>query len=111
MHGAVRCIMAPAGGPCRATGQHEYAEELLQRCLYALEMAWPPSFRPQAGGCRVAFEEEQNRPLFVALFRHVQARPPEPLAQRLCFVLRLRPPLSVTSCQVKTACVMLLRCM
>ena len=59
---------------CRATGQHEYAEELLQRCLYALEMAWPPSFRAQVGGCRVAFEEEQNRPLFVALFRHVQAR-------------------------------------
>ncbi|KAK9819275.1 hypothetical protein WJX81_004556 [Elliptochloris bilobata] len=53
----------------RATGQHEYAEELLQRCLYALEMAWPPSFRPQA---RVDFEEEQNRPLFVALFRHIQ---------------------------------------
>lgn len=45
-------------------------------------MAWPPSFRPQNGGCRVAFEEEQNRPLFVALFRHVQARVP----LRPCFV-------------------------
>jgi len=37
-------------------------------------MAWPATFKPQAGGCRVAFEEEQNRPLFVALFRHIQAR-------------------------------------
>ncbi len=27
---------------CRATGQHEYADDMLQRCLYALEMAWHP---------------------------------------------------------------------
>ena len=31
---------------CRAMGQHEYADEMLQRCLYGLEMAWHPWCAP-----------------------------------------------------------------
>lgn len=60
--------------PCaRATGQHEYADEMLQRCLYALEMAWHPSFSPATASCRLPYSQEQNRPLFAALFKHMQA--------------------------------------
>lgn len=57
---------------CRATGQHEQADELLQRCLYALEMALHPYFQWGEPGCRIPFEEESNRPLFSALFKHMQ---------------------------------------
>lgn len=59
---------------CRATGQHEYANELLERCLYALEMALHPSCIFGDAACQVPFEEEANRPLFTALFKHMQAR-------------------------------------
>lgn len=56
----------------RATGQHEQADELLQRCLYALEMALHPFFQWGEPNCRIPFEEESNRPLFAALFKHMQ---------------------------------------
>ena len=61
---------------CRATGQHEQADELLQRCLYALEMALHPFFQWGEPGCRIPFEEEHNRPLFSALFKHMQVVQP-----------------------------------
>ena len=49
------------------------SEECLSRALYCLEMAWHPSFDPASGtNCRLDFEVEENRPLFVALFRHIQ---------------------------------------
>ncbi len=57
---------------CRATGQHEQADELLQRCIYALEMALHPYFKWGEANCRIPFEEEHNRPLFIALFKHMQ---------------------------------------
>ncbi len=37
-----------------------------------LEMAWPPAFDVGSGNCRVDFQVEENRPLFIALFRHIQ---------------------------------------
>ena len=60
---------------CRATGQHEQADELLERCLYALEMALHPQFFLGDPHCRVPYEEETNRPLFTTLFKHMQASP------------------------------------
>ena len=50
------------------------AEECLSRALYSLEMGWHPTFDITSGGagCRLDFEVEENRPLFVALFRHIQ---------------------------------------
>lgn len=47
---------------------------MLERCLYALEMAWHPWFNPATANCRLPFAQEQNRPLFTALFKHMQAR-------------------------------------
>ena len=55
-------------------GEAQYAEEVLNRALYALEMAWHPAFDPSRGRCRLDIEEPENRPLFVALFRHAQVR-------------------------------------
>jgi Transcriptional repressor TCF25 len=58
----------------QATGDPAYADEMLERCLYGLEMAWHPAFNPPLGSCRVPYKHAANRPLFVALFRHMQAR-------------------------------------
>jgi hypothetical protein len=42
---------------------------MLERCLYALEMAWHPSFNPAAASAHIPYEE-QNKPLFIALLRY-----------------------------------------
>lgn len=44
------------------------AEEMLERALYALEMAWHPSFSPAAASMHVPYDEA-NAPLFICLFR------------------------------------------
>lgn len=49
------------------------AQELVERCLYALECAWHPSFVPTTAACRLPYAEHENRPLFTALFKHVQS--------------------------------------
>ena len=72
----VRLLIPSHAWWCRATGQHEQADELLQRCLYALEMALHPFFQWGEPGCRIPFEEEHNRPLFSALFKHMQVGQP-----------------------------------
>jgi len=57
----------------RAMAEHAYADEMIERCVYALEMAWPPGFLSAAGHgvARVAYNET-NEPLFIALFRYMQ---------------------------------------
>ncbi|KAG7666551.1 hypothetical protein KSW81_005203 [Nannochloris sp. 'desiccata'] len=57
----------------RAMSEHAYADEMIERCVYALEMAWPPGFLSAAGHgiARVAYNET-NAPLFLALFRYMQ---------------------------------------
>ncbi|MEW5297992.1 MAG: hypothetical protein WDW36_001159 [Sanguina aurantia] len=57
----------------RHMGENAFAEEVLSRALYALEMAWHPSFSIGTAACRLEYEVEENRPLFVALFRHILA--------------------------------------
>ncbi|GAQ83343.1 hypothetical protein KFL_001440300 [Klebsormidium nitens] len=53
-------------------GEMQTVAELLERCLYAFECAWHPSFNISLGTCRVPFEEEPNRAFYQALFRHMQ---------------------------------------
>ena len=45
-----------------------HPDEMLERCVYALEMAWHPSFSPAAASASIEYTE-QNAPLFIALFR------------------------------------------
>lgn len=47
-------------------------QECLARALYCLEMGWHPSFNIATANCRMSIEEDENRGLFVALFRHIQ---------------------------------------
>ena len=55
---------------CRASGQHETADDFLSRALYAMEMAWPPGF--SLGHCVLEFDLPENEPLFKALFQHIR---------------------------------------
>ena len=41
---------------------------MLERCVYALEMSWHPSFNLAAATMFVPFEDA-NKPLFLALFK------------------------------------------
>jgi tetratricopeptide (TPR) repeat protein len=53
-------------------GEFQRSADLLERCLYVLECAWHPWFNPTTGMCRVDFAHDANKPLFYALFRHMQ---------------------------------------
>ncbi|PNH09023.1 Transcription factor 25 [Tetrabaena socialis] len=56
----------------RHMGENTYAEEMLERALWVLEAAWHASFQPASAACRLDYGVEENRPMFGALFRHVQ---------------------------------------
>ena len=59
--------------PCgQATGEHQYADEMLERALYAFECAWHPAFSPATGNCRLEFAHQPNRAFFMCLFRQTQ---------------------------------------
>ena len=55
----------------RYSGEVAYSDEMLERCLYALETAWHPTFNPAAAACQLDYADEKNRPMFTALFRHM----------------------------------------
>lgn len=56
----------------RHTGESQRSADMLERCLYALEYAWHPWFNVTTGRCRLDFAWDPNKPLFVALFKHMQ---------------------------------------
>ncbi|GAB4815863.1 hypothetical protein N2152v2_002909 [Parachlorella kessleri] len=56
----------------RSMGENSYADEMLERCVYALEMSWHPSFNLAAASMFVPFGDA-NKPLFLALFKYQQA--------------------------------------
>lgn len=53
-------------------GETQKSSDLLERCLYALECAWHPWFNPASGKCRLDYSWNANKPLFKALFKHMQ---------------------------------------
>ncbi len=62
------------GDVYRSTGDGQYADEMLEMCIYALEQGWPSSLMnlinsPQ--GIEIPYQG-YNVSLFVALMRHVQ---------------------------------------
>lgn len=71
IHGAVlgrerRQVLCSSHAPPAAC--HRAAEEMLERALYALEMAWHPSFSPAAAAAHVPYDDA-SAPLFICLFR------------------------------------------
>lgn len=56
----------------RSMGEHSTADDMLDRCLYAFEMAWHHSFNIATANCMLDPEREENKGFFEALFRHLQ---------------------------------------
>lgn len=56
----------------RHMGETQTSSDLLERCLYALEYAWHPWFNITTGRCRLDYRWDPNKPLFIALFKHMQ---------------------------------------
>lgn len=49
----------------------EIAIDLFERVLHAYQSVFHPSFNPALGSCRLDFTHQENRGLFVALFRYL----------------------------------------
>ncbi|XP_045606255.1 ribosome quality control complex subunit TCF25 isoform X1 [Procambarus clarkii] len=47
------------------------AAQLIERALYVLETASHPLFNIATGVCRLQYRQQENRSLFIALFRHI----------------------------------------
>ena len=70
----------------RSTGQHEAADDMLQRAVYALELGFHPSLHLRGldlclvdeFGFQVDSSKPENEPLFQALFWHAQVGPSLP---------------------------------
>lgn len=56
---------------CRLSEDLAMAAELVERALFALECAFHPSFNVALGTCRLDYKRQQNRSLYVALFKHI----------------------------------------
>lgn len=54
------------------SGEHQAAADAISKCLFALECAWHPMFTPLQGNCQLKYTFETNRPMFSALFTHMQ---------------------------------------
>ncbi|RZF32605.1 hypothetical protein LSTR_LSTR011052 [Laodelphax striatellus] len=90
---------------CRLSEDLAMAAKLVERALYCLECAFHPSFNLATGNCRLDYRREENRALYVALFKHltfVGARACYRTALEFCKVLlNLDPdvdPLAVVLC-------------
>ncbi len=59
-------------------------QECLARALYALEMAWHPSFNIASGTCRLDYETEENRGLVGGRLQGGAASPVPPVGCVLC---------------------------
>nr|CAG4650400.1 EOG090X0BCY [Sida crystallina] len=56
---------------CRMGDDTQMATELIERSLYILESAFHPSFNLASGNCRLEYKQQENRALFLALFKHL----------------------------------------
>nr|CAG4651240.1 EOG090X0BCY [Simocephalus serrulatus]SVE94435.1 EOG090X0BCY [Simocephalus serrulatus] len=56
---------------CRMSEDPQMATELIERALYILESAFHPSFNLASGNCRLEYKRQENRALFLALFKHL----------------------------------------
>lgn len=56
---------------CRMSEDPQMATELIERALYILESAFHPSFNLASGNCRLEYKQQENRALFLAIFKHL----------------------------------------
>jgi len=56
---------------CKMGDDSAMAAELVERTLYALESAFHPCFNFASGQCHLDYRRQENRALFISLFRHM----------------------------------------
>jgi tetratricopeptide (TPR) repeat protein len=57
---------------CKISEDHSMASQLIEHALYALESAFHSMFSLTQGTCRLDYRRQENRALFVVLFKHAQ---------------------------------------
>ncbi|CAL1686186.1 unnamed protein product [Lasius platythorax] len=56
---------------CKLSEDLPMAAEFIERALYCLECAFHPSFNVTTAQCRLDYRKQQNRALFITLFKHL----------------------------------------
>ncbi|XP_017781090.1 PREDICTED: transcription factor 25 [Nicrophorus vespilloides] len=56
---------------CKLSEDFAMAAELIERALYCLECAFHPSFNVTQGQCRLDYKRQENRALFITVFKHL----------------------------------------
>ncbi|KAG0169253.1 Transcription factor 25 [Apophysomyces sp. BC1021] len=54
------------------SGDWTVAGDCIERALYAFERAFHPQFTFGGGNVRLSYKQAENRPFFLAIFRHIQ---------------------------------------
>uniref|UniRef100_A0A182LS00 Transcription factor 25 n=1 Tax=Anopheles culicifacies TaxID=139723 RepID=A0A182LS00_9DIPT len=57
---------------CKMSDDHAMASELIERALLALESSFHTMFSLTQGNCRLDYRRQENRALFITLFKHSQ---------------------------------------
>lgn len=56
---------------CKLSEDLATAARLVERALYTLECAFHPLFNVTTANCRLDYRKQQNRALFITLFKHL----------------------------------------
>nr|CAG4642723.1 EOG090X0BCY [Evadne anonyx] len=64
----------------RISDDLQMATELIERALYIMESAFHPSFNLASGNCRLPYRQQENRALFLIIFKHLVC-----IGQRGCY--------------------------
>ncbi|CAB0004480.1 unnamed protein product, partial [Nesidiocoris tenuis] len=65
---------------CKLSDDLSMAAEFIQRALYSLECAFHPSFVIASGKCRLDYRRQENRSLYISLFKHMLS-----IGSRACY--------------------------
>ena len=56
---------------CKMGDDSAMAAEMVERAIYALESGFHPCFNLAAGNCHLDYKRQENRAIYIALFRHL----------------------------------------
>ncbi|VEN40375.1 unnamed protein product [Callosobruchus maculatus] len=56
---------------CKLSEDLAMAAELIERALYCLEYAYHPLFNVAQGNCRLDYRKQENRALYITIFKHL----------------------------------------
>lgn len=57
---------------CKMSEDHAMASELIEHAIFALESSFHSMFSLTAGNCRLDYRRQENRAIYIVLFKHAQ---------------------------------------